>query len=80
MRGRVMALYSIVFLGSTPIGGPICGWLAEAGGPRSALVLAGAAAIVGAIGLKLGFKARPTSQSKIASGQAEVYASVATPS
>ena len=30
MRGRVMALYSIVFLGSTPIGGPLSGWLSEA--------------------------------------------------
>ena len=27
MRGRVMALYSVVFLGSTPIGGPLAGWL-----------------------------------------------------
>jgi MFS family permease len=41
MRGRVMALYSIVFLGSTPIGGPIAGWLSEAFDPRMALVLAG---------------------------------------
>ena len=41
MRGRVMALYSIVFLGSTPIGGPIAGWLSEAIDPRAALVLAG---------------------------------------
>jgi MFS family permease len=41
MRGRVMALYSIVFLGSTPIGGPISGWLSEAFDPRLALVLAG---------------------------------------
>ncbi|MDP9276712.1 MAG: MFS transporter [Actinomycetota bacterium] len=41
MRGRVMALYSIVFLGSTPIGGPIAGWLSEAFDPRVALVLAG---------------------------------------
>ena len=41
MRGRVMALYSIVFLGSTPIGGPIAGWLGEAFDPRAALVLAG---------------------------------------
>ena len=40
MRGRVMALYSVVFLGSTPIGGPIVGWLAEVAGPRSGLVLA----------------------------------------
>ena len=28
MRGRVMALYSVVFLGSTPIGAPLVGWLA----------------------------------------------------
>jgi MFS family permease len=47
MRGRVMALYSIVFLGSTPIGAPISGWLAGAAGPRSALVMGGIAALVG---------------------------------
>ena len=41
MRGRVMALYSIVFLGSTPIGGPLTGWLSEQYDPRVALVLAG---------------------------------------
>ena len=33
MRGRVMALYSVVFVGSTPIGGPISGWLAERSRP-----------------------------------------------
>jgi MFS family permease len=41
MRGRVMALYSVVFLGSTPIGAPLAGWLAEAYDPRVALLLAG---------------------------------------
>jgi MFS family permease len=41
MRGRVMALYSVVFLGSTPIGGPLAGWLAQAYDPRVALLLAG---------------------------------------
>ncbi|HXF74359.1 MAG TPA: MFS transporter [Actinomycetota bacterium] len=46
MRGRVMALYGIVFLGSTPIGGPIAGLLAERFGPREALGLGGAAAVV----------------------------------
>jgi MFS family permease len=48
MRGRVMALYAIVFLGSTPIGGPLTGWLAEALGPRSGLVLGGLAALTAA--------------------------------
>ena len=36
-----MALYSVVFLGSTPIGGPLAGWLSEAYDPRAALLLAG---------------------------------------
>lgn len=44
MRGRVMALYSVVFLGSTPFGGPLVGWLAETAGPRSGLLLAAGAA------------------------------------
>ena len=45
MRGRVMALYSVVFLGSTPIGGPLAGWLAQAYDPRVALLLAGIAGL-----------------------------------
>lgn len=49
MRGRVMALYSIVFLGSTPIGGPITGWLAEAVGPRAPLVMAGITGLLVAV-------------------------------
>ena len=45
MRGRVMALYSVVFLGSTPIGGPLAGWLSEAFDPRVALLLAASAGL-----------------------------------
>jgi MFS family permease len=45
MRGRVMALYSVVFLGSTPIGGPLAGWLSEAYDPRAALLLAAVAGL-----------------------------------
>jgi MFS family permease len=46
MRGRVMALYSVVFLGSTPIGAPLAGWLSETIDPRAALVMAGVAALI----------------------------------
>lgn len=49
MRGRVMSLYSVVFLGSTPIGAPIAGWLSESVGPRAGLALAGSAALVAAL-------------------------------
>lgn len=56
MRGRVMALYALVFLGSTPIGGPIVGWLSEAFGPRYGLGAGGgvalAASAVGAVALR----------------------------
>jgi MFS family permease len=45
LRGRVMALYSVVFLGSTPIGAPLIGWLAESAGPRAGLAVGGVAAL-----------------------------------
>jgi MFS family permease len=48
MRGRVMALYSVVFLGSTPIGAPLVGWLSEAYDPRVALLLAGISGLAAA--------------------------------
>jgi MFS family permease len=55
MRGRVMALFSIVFLGSTPIGGPLTGWLAEAYDPRLPLVLAGISGLSAAWAARLIF-------------------------
>ena len=55
MRGRVMALYSIVFLGSTPIGGPIAGLLSGAFGARAALVMAGVAALAAGVGARFAF-------------------------
>jgi MFS family permease len=46
MRGRVMALYTTIFLGSSAIGGPIAGWVAEVWGVPEALVASGAVAVV----------------------------------
>ncbi len=48
MRGRVMALWAVAFLGSTPVGGPIVGWIAQHAGPRWALGVGAAAALVAA--------------------------------
>ena len=48
MRGRVMALWAVAFLGSTPIGGPIIGWIGEYAGPRWALAVGGFAAVFAA--------------------------------
>lgn len=47
-RGRVMALFSMALLGSTPIGGPIAGWVAEHVSPRASLFIGGAAALLAA--------------------------------
>lgn len=55
MRGRVMALYSVVFLGSTPIGAPLTGWLAQTYDPRVALVLAGAGGLIAAWAAHISF-------------------------
>ena len=46
MRGRVMALWALAWLGSTPIGGPIVGWIGQAVGPRWALVVGGLPTLV----------------------------------
>jgi len=45
MRGRVMALYTTIFLGSTAIGGPITGWVAEHWGAPATFVASGAVAV-----------------------------------
>jgi MFS family permease len=41
MRGRVMALWALAWQGSTPIGGPLVGWIAQTADPRWSLVVGG---------------------------------------
>jgi MFS family permease len=48
MRGRVMALYGLVFLGSTPVGALLGGWMAGQFGPRSILLLSGVSCLAAA--------------------------------
>ena len=54
MRGRVMALWTVAFIGSTPVGGPIVGLVAEHAGPRWALAVGAVAAFTAS---SLGFLA-----------------------
>jgi MFS family permease len=52
MRGRILSLYQIVYMGTTPLGSLLVGWLAVAVGPRSGLVLGSLAALAaGTLGL-----------------------------
>jgi MFS family permease len=46
MRGRVLALQAMLFLGSTPIGGPIVGWVSQQFGARYAIALGAVAALL----------------------------------
>jgi MFS family permease len=48
MRGRVMALWTVAFLGSTPVGGPIIGWIGQHVGARWALSIGGVTCLVAA--------------------------------
>jgi len=41
MRGRVMGIWAVAFLGTTPFGAPVMGWIGEQVGPRWALGLGG---------------------------------------
>ncbi|MDP9416732.1 MAG: MFS transporter [Actinomycetota bacterium] len=45
MHGRVLALHGLVFLGSTPLGGPLMGWVCEVHGARAGFVVAGLTAL-----------------------------------
>ncbi|HEV7628502.1 MAG TPA: MFS transporter [Streptomyces sp.] len=55
MRGRVMSLYMMVFVGGTPIGGPLMGWMTDTFGPRIGFLSGGviSAVIALAVGLAL---------------------------
>jgi MFS family permease len=49
MRGRAMALYMMVFMGGTPIGSPIVGWVGETFGARWTLIGGGVATMLGTL-------------------------------
>jgi MFS family permease len=49
VRGRVMALYMMIFMGGTPLGSPFIGWIGETYGARATLWSGGLMTIVGAL-------------------------------
>ncbi len=52
MRGRVMSLWAVAFLGSTPVGGPLIGWIVATASARVGLAVGGVSCLVAAgIGL-----------------------------
>ena len=65
MRGRVMGLYMLVFLGGAPFGSPLVGWVAEQFGPRMSLLAGGVMSAVAAvvIGLLLARRSQTSARS-----------------
>lgn len=51
MRGRVMSLFMMVFVGGTPLGAPVVGWVTDTYGPRIGFAAGGTVAMVAAIGV-----------------------------
>ena len=62
MRGRVMALYTVAFLGTTPIGAPLVGYIAQHFGGRAGILVGGVATVaagaLGALAMQLARKRR----------------------
>jgi MFS family permease len=54
MRGRVMSLYLVCFMGGTPAGAPLIGWLAGSAGPRWGLIGGGLVCLLSVAGLAFG--------------------------
>jgi MFS family permease len=49
MRGRVMALWAVAFMGSTPIGGPLIGWITSVAGARVGLGVGAASCLLAGV-------------------------------
>jgi MFS family permease len=76
MRGRVMGLYMLVFLGGTPLGSPLAGWVAAAFGARMSLIAGGVVSLAATVimttllarwrGIQLRHYLRPAELARIA--------------
>ena len=51
VRGRVMSLYMLAFVGGTPLGGPVVGWVTDAFGARVGMAFCGLVPLLAAVGV-----------------------------
>jgi MFS family permease len=71
MRGRVMAVLLVAVLGTTPIGGPLVGWISEALDPRVAFAVGGLGTAVSVVGM-MAYLRRANRQSSDSESTCEV--------
>lgn len=69
LRGRVMALFAVAFLGSTPIGAPIVGSVTELLGARAGLALGAVATLATAVGALAFVRRHDTATSSVPVGE-----------
>jgi MFS family permease len=67
MRGRAIALWQVAFQGTTPIGGPLIGWIIAASDPRVGLAVGGVSCLAAAAG-GIALARRPVRAAEIAAG------------
>ena len=80
MRGRVAALYLMVFIGSVPFGAPLTGWIGEEFGARAAIVSTGAFAGLGIMVVSAWYLIRSSEQrSMLRSAAVDLSSRVAAP-
>jgi MFS family permease len=72
-RGRVLALQAMVFLGSTPIGGPLIGWAGDTFGNRIPVLIGGVACFTAAIWGQRAWKRRDPVVVEATVSPAEVF-------
>lgn len=66
MRGRVMALWTVAFLGTTPIGGPIIGYISDHSNPRIGLATGGISAVIAGLIAKSMYRTSARKDDKLA--------------
>jgi MFS family permease len=81
LRGRVMSLFMLVFMGGTPVGALVVGVISERFGPRSGLIVGGVSALLAAgtlallrarrHGMKVRLHAKPTPHLHVARPEAD---------
>jgi MFS family permease len=78
MRGRVMSLNAIAFLGSTPIGAPLLGYISDVSNPRVSLVVGGVATLLASIPLFFLATRQRDSRAEVEAGSVLVVADEST--
>jgi MFS family permease len=71
LRGRVMAIYMLLTLGTTVAGGPFIGWVCQHWTPRTGLGVAGIATLTAATLLALPLRARLRDEALVISRSAQ---------